>query len=35
VHDLVSELEGEIHHDRLGDKTYVRVTLPLREAIDA
>jgi hypothetical protein len=35
VHDLVSELEGEIHHDRVGDKTYVRVTLPLKDASHA
>lgn len=35
VHDLVSELEGEIHHDRVGDKTTVLVTLPLRDAKNA
>lgn len=35
VHDLVSQLEGEIQHDRVGDKTYVRVTLPLKDASHA
>ena len=32
VHDLVSGLGGEIHHERVGDKTSVRVTLPLKDA---
>jgi signal transduction histidine kinase len=35
VHDLVSELSGEIRHERKGSKTCVRVILPLMDSRDA
>lgn len=35
VHDLVSKLEGEIGHERVEDRTLVRVTLPLKGAGNA
>jgi hypothetical protein len=31
----VTQLEGEIQHDRVGDKTNVRITLPLKDASHA
>ena len=32
MHDLVRELEGKIHHERVEDRTLVRVILPLKGA---